>query len=100
MGFFASNFHEDWNLEASTAEGVLELILRYPHQPGELERLADLIDDYASRFVEDEALERALTTELGAYYLPTSDGWSAHGWLKHVSSMLRFPGSPRNGRRS
>ena len=87
--FFAGYFHEDWPVDAATPDNVISSFISEAHPPGELVRLADFIDAFARGASDDHALEQAIFTELGCYYVPSADGLSAKDWLRHVSSRLR-----------
>lgn len=88
--FFAGWFHQDWQDDDDSVDDVISSFL----SSGGLTRdrlvlLADAIDAFASSFTDDAALEHALGSELGCYYLPSADGSSARAWLHHVSGRLR-----------
>ena len=46
-------------------------------------------DRFAAATPDDQALEHALFTNLGCYYVPAADGRSVRDWLQHVSGRLR-----------
>jgi hypothetical protein len=83
--FFAAYFHEDWQCDDPTAD---EVVRRFMRDAGSEvpKALADLLGLLSSTADEHE-LEQVIF-RLGAYYLPTADGWTWRGWLEHVRSML------------
>jgi hypothetical protein len=86
--FFGAYFHQDWLLDAAHPDEVVEAFLREGHDAAELAQLGRLIDEYSRQEVDDAALERALFTELGCYYMPSADGISARKWLQDVASKV------------
>jgi hypothetical protein len=86
---------QDWDIVASTADGaIMKWVAEWQIDPARLSHLADLIDAYAAKAVEDgvddATLERRLNRELWVEYLPSADGLTAHAWLLHVAQMLRM----------
>ena len=86
--FFAGEFHEDWPVEAATADEILDMFLE-AHPQNKRAHLADLIDAFTAAIPDDRELERALFEELGCYYVPREDARSTRNWLQHVSGRLR-----------
>lgn len=86
--FFAGYFHEDWPVDAATADDVVETFMG-THARDECLKLAQLIDAFAATTPDDQALEHALFTDLGCYYVPAADGRSVRDWLQHLSGRLR-----------
>lgn len=82
---FSSYFHQDWKLEHSTWEGVIDEFLtdspqRVSAVPGEIDRLLDDADE--------GSLERAIA-QLGAYYLPDSGAHAHRDWLLAVRDRIQ-----------
>ena len=86
--FFAGEFHEDWSLEAATADEVVEAFTT-THSQDERMRLAQRMDAFAAGIPDDQALAHALFNDLGCYYDPSADGQSARAWLERVAERLR-----------
>jgi hypothetical protein len=83
-------FHEDWDIEGPTVEGVIDTYLR-DVQPEEVEEalseIAILLDE-----PEDEVAQRL--REWYLMYDYTVDGMDAHGWLRRVQAhLLRAAGA-------
>ena len=86
--FMSGYFHEDWPIEASSADEVLHAYLaRHPSRTEVLE-VETQIRAYVATKASDEELERCLLSELGCYYLPSSEGRKARDWLLHVIDVL------------
>jgi len=86
--FFAGYFNQDWDLDAPTADGIIDLFNR-THSLNERAHIAVLIDAFTAEVRDDAALTRAMFDELGCFYTPEADGMSMRSWLQHVSSRLR-----------
>ena len=88
--FFAAYFHEDWREEVKDAAGVLELYLAQNVDADARRRLAHAIETFATRHGSDGALEQALFSELGCYYVPSAEHRSARAWLAELVTRLNF----------
>lgn len=62
--FFGAYFHQDWDCDASSQPGVVDLYLRATH-PDEARRLAEAIRAYSASFADDAELEHRLSNDLG-----------------------------------
>jgi hypothetical protein len=87
--FFSCYFHEDWAHEAESASEVVGLYLANRPDANELLSVARGIDDFILRWPDETAMERALSYELGCYYLPSAGGQSVREWLEGVALTLR-----------
>lgn len=85
--FFAGYFNQDWQSDAEDPRGIVAL---YIADASEEERriLSESILEYASQFKDDAELEEKLFSELGAFYMPSADGLTAHAWLQSVAAQL------------
>ena len=88
LQFFGGYFHQDWDIEAATADGVLDIFNR-THSLDQRLRIADLIDTLTAEIHDDQLLEHTLFSELGCDYLPEADAMSVRSWLRYVSVRLR-----------
>jgi deoxyxylulose-5-phosphate synthase len=86
--FFAGYFHEDWQVDALTADDVVKTFTE-THSRDECRQIADLVDAFAAATPDDEALEKALFSNLGCYYVPAADGRSVRELLQQVSRALK-----------
>lgn len=86
--FFAAYFHEDWREEAKDAAGVLALYLAQNIDEDARRSLAHSIEAFAARHGSDAALEQALFSELGCYYMPSAEHRSAREWLAEIVTRL------------
>jgi hypothetical protein len=86
--FCSSYFHEDWVLEAENPEQVVSSYLASGWSSAELNELAGEMRQFARSYPDDAALERALFSELGCYYMPSADHISAREWLEHITSRV------------
>jgi hypothetical protein len=82
-------FHEDWTLDGDGPDHILSSYIAAGWRAAELEDVAAQANRFADAYADDAALEQALLSELGCYYLPSADGISARQWLHHVASVLR-----------
>jgi hypothetical protein len=83
--FFGCYFHQDWGLEAGSAD---EIISRYlAESPTTVRGVIDELDRLlALRLTEPEL--RSTLLELSCYYDPTPEGGTYSGWLRHVKELL------------
>jgi hypothetical protein len=86
--FFSGYFHEDWVLEAEVPDQIISSYLACGRSSKDLRELAGQMLRFADAYSDDVALEQALFSELGCYYLPSVDKISAREWLQHVASIL------------
>jgi hypothetical protein len=86
--FFGAYFHEDFLLEAATAEEVISNYVRSRKGQPELHELSCGILDFIHDHPNDADLARALFEELGCYYSPGSLGLSPRKWLLDVAAKL------------
>jgi hypothetical protein len=85
--FFGAYFHQDWDLDASSAEGVFALYVQdstTEHRRRVIDQLARLARDTH----DDAALDEKLF-ELGCYYSPTAEGKTSRQWMQDVMAILR-----------
>ena len=92
--FLATNFHQDWDLEADTWEGVVDNYVDEDPSAEQLRKLAAEIDDLLASRVE-ESLREFLVRKVGVDYLP--DPLSYHRWLSEIASRLRVRASEIDG---
>lgn len=86
--FFAGYFHEDWPEEAEDAAGVLELYMSQNVDEAAHHRLAKGIQAFIACHTDDAELERALFSELGCYYMPSTEHQSTREWLEQIAAKL------------
>ena len=85
--FFGGYFHEDFLLDVRNTS---EVIADYVKVTTDLERtiLSNAIQSYIKMFPDDGELERRLFFDLGCYYRPSADGFTAKDWLKKIAADL------------
>lgn len=88
--FFGAYFHQDWDCDASSTRGVVDLYLRAT-QPDEARRLAEAIRAYSASFADDAELEHRLSNDLGCEYWPAADGVSVRAFLEQIADQLTGP---------
>jgi hypothetical protein len=86
--FFAGTFHEDWRLDASSPEEIVDRYKKSGVTGEHLRALSRAIRDYARRFKTPQELYDHLTLQMGCRYDMRSDGWTPEGWLNHVADRL------------
>jgi phenylalanyl-tRNA synthetase beta subunit len=86
QNFLAAYFHQDWMLEQSTPDAVVDYF-RDSESP---EQVAATRDDLARLLARDldDATLGDVARELGCEYDPTRDGGSWRGWLESVQARL------------
>lgn len=92
--FLAGYFHQDWELDASEPDDVIDQFLRGGPAPAEIERLIAQIRRYLDAAGDDSNIEQDLFAKFGCYYLPSADGWSARDWLRHLLIKFEADRSP------
>lgn len=92
--FFATNFHQDWDLEADNWEGVVDNYVDEDPSAEHLRTLAAEIDNLLAARGE-EALREFLVRNAGVDYLP--DPLSYHRWLSEIATRLRQRASDIDG---
>lgn len=90
---FGAYFHQDWDLDAPDANGIIDRFIADQADKAQLTKLAALVDAYAKSYEDDSELERALVGELWCEYLPGAAGTRARDWLWHVAARLRAAAS-------
>jgi contact-dependent growth inhibition (CDI) system CdiI-like immunity protein len=85
--FFAGYFHEDWAEDAPDVDAVLEQFFDEGWGSAELRELGADIRAYIV-LKDDEVLGDALFQDLGCYYDPAVDGYTARAWLRSVVASL------------
>jgi hypothetical protein len=89
--FLGSNFHQDWDIEASTADEVITNYLAEDHSKEHLTHLSNRVLALLERHPSDDAtLEHELLEDLGCEYYPPGDvkGTSTRQWLKELAARL------------
>ena len=84
--FLAAYFHQDWALEQSTPEAVVDYF-RDSESPEQVAATRDNLARLLAGDFDDEALG-ALARRLGCEYDPTRDGRPWRSWLEGVQSGL------------
>jgi hypothetical protein len=91
--FFAGCFHEDWSVDAQSANDVISQYMVEQRDISTRHRVAGLIEVFVEdRHHEPKLLATALVDDLGCYYDPSVDGRTAEQWLLHVAARLRGGG--------
>ena len=86
FNFLGGYFHQDWTLESSSADEVIEKFV----DDGDAETVravAREIDQLLKSKGSERELREALRN-LGSAYNFEADGFSASEWLRHVRSRL------------
>ena len=84
--FLAAYFHQDWMMEQSTPEAVVDYF-RDSESPEQVMATRDDLARLLARDLDDVTLGAA-ARRLGSEYDPTRDGGSWHGWLESVLARL------------
>ena len=87
FNFLAGYFHQDWTLESSSADEVIEKFI-HDGDADSNHAVVREIDQLLKTKTSESALEEALQG-LGSAYNYEADGFSASGWLRHVRSKLQ-----------
>lgn len=85
--FFGTFFHEDFLVDAGSADAVITRYVDLMPKDHRLE-LSKAIRQYAATFSSDVELENSLYRELGCYYRPSGEQISARSWLKKIAHDL------------
>ena len=88
VDFFAAYFHEDWDLDAPDAAGVVTVYMNQNPDPHLHRRVAAAIEQFVREHPDGDALDAALFNKLGCYYLPSGDGKSTPQWLAEIVAQL------------
>lgn len=79
--FLSAWFHQDWDLEATTWSGVVDLFVRDRRDsPSDISDLVDALRRVASADVD--------LRDLGCEYDPSVDGVSPSEWLQSIAQYL------------
>jgi len=81
-------FHQDWDLEAPDALGVIRNYLKDESISQTLQTIEE-IDRLVSLNLEPQQLKNLLESELNCYYNPAVYGISHHSWLLWVQISLK-----------
>ncbi len=84
--FLAAYFHQDWMMEQSTPEAVVDYF-RDSESPEQVAATREDLARLLARDLDDEALG-ATARRLGCEYDPKRDGGTWHGWLESVRVRL------------
>lgn len=88
--FFSSYFHQDWPLEASSANEVVENY-RHSESPESVESALAELNKLLEMSIAPADLEIFLLEELGCYYNPEADNQTVTEWLEWVQKSLNNP---------
>ena len=86
--FFGAYFHEDWDLEASDWQGVVDGYVRDEHPSAGLLRLLAREIEHLNAGSPAADVARLVTRTLGANYYPLPE-CSYGEWLNQVAARLR-----------
>lgn len=84
--FLATNFHQDWDLEADDWEGIVDNYVNEDPVAGPLRTLAQEIDDLREARAEPD-LRTFLVRTVGVDYGP--DPLTYQAWLAQIANRLR-----------
>lgn len=85
--FLATNFHQDWDLEADDWQGIVDNYVDEDPTPVSLLRLAEQIDDLRVSLLEQE-LQEFLVRQVGVDYGPVPLKYGE--WLGEIANRLRW----------
>jgi hypothetical protein len=88
--FFGAYFHQDWRLDDSTPEAVIERFLK-KNPEDETQKVVAELDELLSLPLSEDELRRLLFEEFSCYYLPS--GASVRDWLEQVRAWLSRKGA-------
>ncbi|KMW73116.1 hypothetical protein TI10_08280 [Photorhabdus luminescens subsp. luminescens] len=77
-------FHQDWNCEASTDEGIMKLFVE-KEQP---EKVMLLKKEFEEILNSGEELTESFLYENNGYYSPSADELTVLQWLKKLNDVL------------
>ncbi|ANI41648.1 contact-dependent growth inhibition system immunity protein [Mycolicibacterium vaccae] len=84
--FLATNFHQDWDLEADDWQGIVDNYVDEDPTPAPLLRLAEQIDELRKSRPEPQ-LKEFLVRQVGVHYGPAPLTYDE--WLKEVANRFR-----------
>ncbi|MGE0218910.1 contact-dependent growth inhibition system immunity protein [Mycolicibacterium sp.] len=85
--FLATNFHQDWDLEADDWQGIVDNYVDEDPTPAPLQLLAEQIDELRGSRQEPE-LKEFLVRQVGVDYGPAPLTYGE--WLKEIAIRLRL----------
>jgi len=85
--FLATNFHQDWDLEADDWQGIVDNYVDEDPTPAPLQLLAEQIDELCGSRQEPE-LKEFLVRQVGVDYSPAPLAYGE--WLKEIANRLRL----------
>lgn len=85
--FLATNFHQDWDLEADDWQGIVDNYVDEDPTPAPLRLLAEQIDELRGSRQEPE-LKEFLVRQVGVDYGPAPLAYGE--WLKEIANRLRL----------
>ena len=87
--FFGANFHEDWDLEASSWEEIIDAYVRqFSSRKHVLNAVTVEIERLLALPKNDDQLSEILFREYGCYYLPDPLEFSMRSWLQAIHGRL------------
>ncbi|MCT7950480.1 contact-dependent growth inhibition system immunity protein [Ancylothrix sp. C2] len=86
--FFGAYFHQDWDLEAPNAEGVIRNYLQDEPFISVQQTITEINQLLEMKFSEDE-LKNILLFDFHCNYDPTFDGISYQDWLCWIQTFLK-----------
>ena len=87
--FFGAYFHQDWGLDAETAEQVISMYATDVKDPTTIDTLVDGIGAFIADHPDEDDLANALFLEMSCYYAPQGIGESTREWLLHVAEAVK-----------
>lgn len=86
--FFGAYFHQDWDVEAANALGVICNYLK--EEPiSTVQQSIKEIEQLLAMNLDEEPLKNLLQSDLSCYYDPTIYGISHSDWLHWVQASLK-----------
>jgi hypothetical protein len=87
--FLSAYYHEDWNVNAQTANNVIIHFLSNASASEIPTQIAEEIDELLTAKINDSELNNLIFDHLGCYYSPEADNLTVRDWLASIAKQMR-----------
>jgi hypothetical protein len=89
--FLGAYFNQDWDMEAPTWEGIVDIFLRDEPSSSTIQAIVVTLRELADSDQPEEIVADRLLREFGSFYDPRGSGVRIRDWLLAVAERLTAP---------
>lgn len=88
INFFSSVFHQDWDLEGSNTEEIVDAYMRESEYGVDHDLLCEALLELSQTEYSDSEIRRKIIDEYGSCYNPTPNSMGVRDWLCLVRDCI------------